>query len=101
IDAFTNSSLLCEAGLLDGRGRSGRWIQQRQGEADAPIGAVTRCIGIIFAADLEADRLFPNLQNLADLKNDGDSPLAIGGGSVPVCGGFRINGESRMRLCRI
>src|SRR5438034_1107282 len=64
-----------------------------------PVRTVTRTVSIIFAADLKADRLFSNLQDLADLEDEWHGPLRVARGIVPVCGGFRRNGESRVRLC--
>src|SRR6266480_5923247 len=93
--------LFYKTGLLDGLGAPARRIEQRQGEADAPIRAVTRRVGIVFAADLEADRLLPNLQNLADLKNERHGPFRVTRGIVPVGRGFRTEGESRVRLQRV
>ena len=66
-----------------------------------PIGSVARSVGIVFAADLNADRLLSDLQNLADLKNDWHRPFAVLGGSIPVRRGFRVKGEGRMGLCRV
>jgi len=44
-------------------------VEQREVKTHTPIGAVARRVGIVFAAYLDADRFFPNLQDLADLKN--------------------------------
>src|SRR6266550_6288344 len=93
--------LFYKTGLLDGLGAPARRIEQCQGEADAPVRAVTRRVGIVFAADLEADRLLPNLQNLADLKNERHGPFRVARRIVPVCRRFRTEGESRMGLQRI
>ena len=78
-----------------------RWEKERKVKTHTPIGAVAWRVGVVFATDLDADRLLPNLKNLADLKNDGDSPFTVGGGSVPIRRRFRIDGECRMSLRRI
>jgi hypothetical protein len=78
-----------------------RWEKEREVKTHTPIGAVARRVGVVFATDLDADWLPPNLKNLADLKNDGDSPFTVVGGSVPIRRRFRINGEGRMGLRRV
>src|SRR6476646_6517036 len=83
------------------RFRFGGRIEQSQIKTHAPIGPVTRGVSIIFPADLKADRLFSNLQDLADLEDERHGPLRVARGIVPVCGGFRRNGESRVGLQRV
>src|SRR5438034_11252794 len=80
------------------RFRSGRGVKQGQCEAHAPVRSVTRAVGVVLAADLKADRLLPNLQNLADLKNERHGPFRVARSVVPVCRGFRTERESRMGL---
>src|SRR6266516_2455741 len=96
-----DSRLFHKASLLDGFGAPACGIEQRQGEADTPIRTVTRRVRIVFAADLEADRLLSNFQNLADLKNERHGPFRVARGVIPVCCGFRTQGESLMGLCRV
>src|SRR5436305_10513259 len=78
--------------------RSGRGVKQGQCEAHAPVRSVTRAVGVVLAADLEADRLFANLQNLADLENERHGPFRVARGIVPIRGGFRTEGASRTSL---
>ncbi len=78
--------------------RSGCGVKQGQCEAHAPVRSVTRAVGVVLAADLKADRLLPNLQNLADLKNERHGSFRVARGIVPVGRGFRTEGESRVRL---
>src|SRR5205809_4747390 len=80
------------------RFRSGRRVKQGQCEAHAPVRSVTRAVGVVLAADLKADRLLPNLQNLADLKNERHGPFRFARGIVPVGSGLRTEGESSVRL---
>ncbi len=51
------------------RFRFGGRIEQSQIKTHAPVRTVTRTVSIIFPADLKADRLFSNLQDLADLED--------------------------------
>jgi len=81
------------------RFRFGGRIEQSQIKTHAPVRTVTRTVSIIFPADLKADRLFSNLQDLADLEDERHGPLRVARDIVPVCGGFRRNSESRVRLC--
>src|SRR5207249_8593393 len=81
--------------------RSGCRVKQGQCEAHAPVRSVTRAVGVVLAADLKADRLLPNLQNLADLKNERHGPFRVAWSVVPVGRGFRTEGESRVRLQRV
>ena len=53
------------------------WEKEDEIKTHTPIGSEAWSVGIVFAADLDADRLFPDLQNLADLKNDRHGPLPI------------------------
>src|SRR5205823_13979473 len=78
--------------------RSGRGVKQGQCEAHPPVRPITRAVGVVLAADLKADRLLADLQNLADLKNERNRPLGVSWSVVPVGGGFRTEGESRMGL---
>ena len=96
----------CILGLLLGisssyrpRFWSGGRVEESQIKTHAPVRTITRTVSIIFPADLKADRLFSNLQDLADLEDERHSPLRVARGIVPVCGGFRRNSESRVRLC--
>src|SRR5438552_16997807 len=57
---LADKSLLYEAGPLGGRGRPRRWVKQREVKTHTPIGAIAWRVGIVFAADLQADRLPPN-----------------------------------------
>ena len=67
--------------------RSGFRVEQCEIEAHAPLGAMARGIGVIFSADLDADRLFPNRPSL--LTNPGAQRSgrcglsAVGGQTVP------------------
>ena len=45
---------------------SGGWIKQGESGAHAPIRPIAGTVGIILAADLNADWLFADLQDLAD-----------------------------------
>ena len=58
------------------------WVKQSEVKTRPPIGSVAWSVGIIFTADFDANWLLPNLQNLADLKNEGNGPFAVLGGSV-------------------
>jgi hypothetical protein len=58
--------------------RPRRRVKQHEIETHAPIRAVTRGVCVVLAADLKADRLLPNLQNLADLKNERNGPFRVG-----------------------
>ena len=77
------------------------WEKEYEVKTYSPIGSVARSVGIVFAADLDADRLLSDLQNLADLKNDRHGPFTVFGGSVPVRRCFRVKSESRVGLCRV
>ena len=77
------------------------WEKEYEVKTRTPSRAVAWRVGIVFAADLGANWLLSDLQNLADLKNDWHRPFAVLGGSVPVRRGFRIDGEGRMGLCRV
>ena len=44
------------------------WEKEHNVKTRPPSGSVAWSVGIIFTADLHADRLFPDLQNLADNK---------------------------------
>jgi|SRR6188472_1312629 hypothetical protein len=90
--------LLYPAGSLNSLGMPTCWVKEREVKTHTPIGAVAWSVGIVFATDLNADRLLPNLKNLADLKNHRHGPFPVVGRSVPVCCGFRTKGESRMSL---
>ena len=57
------------------------WEKEDEIKTHTPVGSVAWSVGIVFAADLVADWLFPNLQNLADLKNDRHGPLPTWGSS--------------------
>src|SRR5947209_6891004 len=48
---------------------SGGRVEEGNIQAYAPVRTVTRTVSIIFAPDLDADRLLANLENLADLEN--------------------------------
>ena len=76
-------------------------VEKREVKTHTPIGPVARRVGIVFPADLDADWLFPDFQNLADLKNDGYGPFTVVGGSIPIRRGFRVKSESRMGACRV
>ena len=71
--------LLYQAGSLNRLGVLACWEKEDEIKTHTPIGSVAWSVGIVFAADLDADWLFPDLQNLADLKNDRHGPLPIGG----------------------
>jgi hypothetical protein len=81
----------CILGLLLGisssygsRFRFGGRIEQSQIKTHAPVRTVTRTVSIIFPADLKADRLFSNLQDLADLEDERHGPLRVARIVVPV-----------------
>ena len=52
-------------------------VKQGEVEAHAPIRAVPWSVGVVLPADLDADRLPPDFQNLADLKNHRHGPFAV------------------------
>src|SRR4029077_8073182 len=97
--SIINDALLGISSSYRSRFRFGGRIEQSQIKTHAPVRTVTRTVSIIFPADLKADRLFSNLQDLADLEDERHGPLRVARGIVPVCGGFRRNSESRVRLC--
>ena len=101
MDVEQGQSLLCQTGPLNCLGMPACRVKQGEIKTHSQIGTVARCVGVVFTTDLDTDRLFPNLENLANLKNDWYRPFAVVGGSVPVCSGFRIDCESRMGLRRI
>src|SRR5205814_991587 len=76
-------------------------VEQSQIKTHAPIGAVARRVCVIFPADLDADRLFADLEDLADLQDERDRPLGVAGGIVPVGGSFRADGKGRVHLVRV
>src|SRR4029453_17849941 len=78
--------------------RSRGGVKKGEVEAHAPVGAVARGVCIIFPAYLNADRLLPNLQDLANLENNRYGPFSVGRRGVPVRGGFGTESKSRMRL---
>src|SRR5258707_11145450 len=94
-------SLFWQTGPLNCLGMPACGVKQCEIKPHAPVGAVARCVGVIFTTDLDTDWLFRNLQNLTDLENNRYCPFPVVGGSVPVCSGFRIDGKSRMALRRI
>src|SRR5260370_19109263 len=94
-------SLLYQAGPFDGRRTPSCRVEQGEVEAHTPIRAIAWSVGVVFPADLDADRLLPNFKNLADLKNERHGPFPVAGGSVPVCRRFRAKGEGRMGLRRV
>src|SRR5947207_15938202 len=63
------SLLLGISSSYGSRFRFGGRVEQSQIKTHAPVRTVTRTVSIIFAPDLDADRLLANLQNLADLEN--------------------------------
>src|SRR5207249_1065619 len=65
------SLLLGISSSYGSRFRFGGRIEQSQIKTHAPVRTVTRTVSIIFATDLDADRLLANLQNLADLEISG------------------------------
>jgi hypothetical protein len=81
--------------------RSRGWVKKGQCEAHTPVGPITRAVGVVLAADLKADRLFPDLQDLADLQDEGHGPFRVARGVVPVGRRFRAERESSMRLGRV
>lgn len=52
------------------RVRSGFRVEQCEIEAHAPVGAVAWGIGVIFSADLEADRLLSDLSHRYEIRDD-------------------------------
>ena len=76
-------------------------VKQGEIKTHSPIRPVARSVGIVFTTGLDTDRLFPNLQNLADLKKHRHGPFSVVRGSIPVRGGFGAKGESGMSLCRV
>src|SRR5437016_379750 len=81
--------------------RSRGRIKQGEVETHAPVGPVTRRVCVIFSADLKTDGLLPNLQNLADLKNERHGPFRVAWRVVPVGRRFRAQREGRVRLERV
>ena len=73
-------------------------VEQRYIQAHAPVRTVTRAVSIIFAADLNANRLFTHLKNLLFWKMSGTVHFASPGGVVPVGRGFRTERESSVSL---
>ena len=69
--------LLYPAGSLNSLGMPTCWVKEREVKTHTPIGSVAWSVSIVFAADLDADRLLSNLQNLADLEDDRHGPLPI------------------------
>jgi hypothetical protein len=101
MDVEQGQSLLCQTGPLNCLGMPACRVKQGEIKTHSQIGTVARCVGVVFTTDLDTDRLFPNLENLANLKNDWYCQFPVVGGSVPVCRRLCINGESRMGLRRI
>ena len=83
--------LLYQAGSLNRLGVLACRVKECEVQTRPPSRAIAWRVGIVFTADLDADRLLPNLQNLADLKNDWHRPFAVVGGSVPIRRAFRID----------
>src|SRR5205823_14577787 len=67
----------------------------------ARIAGVARRVCVLFPADLDADLLFADLEDLADLQDERDRPLGVAGGIVPVGGSFRADGKGRGHLVRV
>ncbi len=80
---------------------SGGWVKKSEVETHAPVGPVARGVCIIFSADLNANRLFSDFEDLAYLENDWDRPLGVARRVVPVGRRFRVERESRMRAGRV
>ena len=76
--------LLCQASSLDRFGVPACWEKEREVKTHTPIGSVAWRVGIVFAADLDADWLLSDLQNLSDLKNDWHRPFAFIGVIIQV-----------------
>ena len=62
---------------LDRLGVLACWEKEREVKTRTPSGSVAWSVGIVFTADLDADRLLSDLQNLADLKNDWNGPFPV------------------------
>src|SRR5207248_9335235 len=81
LDCFAESLFIFAVCSGDcSRLRSGRRVKQGQCETDTPIGPITRAVGVIFSADLKADRLLADFQNLADLNNARNGPFRVARG---------------------
>src|SRR5262245_64811071 len=70
--------------------------EERDREAEPPIGSALRALRVIASAELELDRQPSDLHELAHEHVDGHRPLAI----LPVVGRFGVQPERRVRRCR-
>src|SRR5262249_61959036 len=50
-------------------------VEKRDGEPHAPSGSIRRCLRVIPRANLDADRLLPDLDDLTEQEIDRNGPL--------------------------
>src|SRR6266568_9074089 len=71
--------------------------QERDGEAQAPVGSAAGAVGVILRAEAELYRLFANLQKLAHARAERHGPLMI----LPIVSGLGVDAEAREGLRRV
>ena len=64
--------------------RSRRRVEKGEVETHAPVGTITGAVRVVLTADLYADGLFSNLQDLADLEDERHGPFRVARCVVPI-----------------
>ena len=61
VDVSRTNGYFTRPVLSTGWGVPACWVKEREVKTHTPIGSVAWSVGIVFAADLDADRLLSNL----------------------------------------